>query len=76
VIFYHSEEQRQAALRMIEVVNKSGRWRGPVVTELVPAATFYPAEDYHQDYLQKNRNGYTCHFMRPWSYTENEVGKA
>ena len=76
VIFCHSEEQKQAALQMIEVVNKSGKWRGPVVTEVVPATTFYPAEDYHQDYLQKHRGGYTCHFMRPWSYTEQEVGKA
>ncbi|MBA3471012.1 MAG: bifunctional methionine sulfoxide reductase B/A protein [Herpetosiphonaceae bacterium] len=76
VIFYHSAEQQQAAERMIAIVNQSGRWRGPVVTELVPAATFYPGEEYHQDYLQKHRDGYTCHFMRPWSYTENEVGKA
>ena len=34
------------------------------VTEIVPAAEFYRAEDYHQDYLQKNPNGYTCHYLR------------
>lgn len=70
IIFYHSEAQQQAALKMKDIVNQSGKWRGPVVTEIVPANTFYPAEEYHQDYLQKHRGGYTCHFMRPWTYTE------
>ena len=69
-IFFHTDEQRQAAEQMIAVVDKSGKWRKPVVTEIVPANTFYPAEDYHQDYLVKNRGGYTCHFVRPWNYTE------
>ena len=68
-IFYHDEAQRQAAEKMKELVDKSGRWRGNVVTEIVPAGAFYPAEDYHQDYLQHYPNGYTCHYVRPWSYT-------
>jgi peptide methionine sulfoxide reductase msrA/msrB len=75
-IFYHSEEQRAAAERMKAVVDRSGKWRKPVVTEIVPAGPFYPAEDYHQDYLQKHRGGYTCHFVRPWSYSEQEVGQS
>jgi peptide-methionine (S)-S-oxide reductase len=47
-----------------------------VVTEIVPAGAFYPAEDYHQDYLQQYPNGYTCHYLRPWSYTAEVVDSA
>ena len=39
-------------------------WEAPIVTQLEPLTTFWPAEDYHQDYLQKNIGGYTCHFER------------
>jgi len=42
-------------------VNTSKRWKDPVVTTLEPLGIFYEAEDYHQDYLQKNEGGYTCH---------------
>jgi methionine-S-sulfoxide reductase len=63
-IFYHSEEQKQVAREMIEKVNASKKWPKPIVTEVVPATKFYPAEDYHQDYLQKNPGGYTCHWLR------------
>ncbi len=52
-IFYHSEEQRQIAERVKERVSQSGKWDHPVVTEITPATQFYPAEAYHQDYLQK-----------------------
>ncbi len=45
-------------------VNKSGKWKKPLVTQIVPAGRFYPAEDYHQQYLQKHPGGYTCHFVR------------
>jgi len=54
--------------KMIEIVNKSGRWKNPVVTKLESFLIFYPAENYHQDYLQKNPAGYTCHFVRFGSY--------
>ena len=74
-IFYHDEAQRAAAERMKQIVNQSGRWRGPVVTEIVPAGPFYPAEAYHQDYLQQNPGGYTCHYLRPWSYTLETAGQ-
>lgn len=63
-IFYSNETQREAALKMIERVNKSGAWPRPVVTEVISLKQFYPAEDYHQDYLKKNPEGYTCHFYR------------
>lgn len=65
VIFYRDEAHKNVAERVIAAVNASGRWPGPVVTELVPAATFYPAEAWHQDYLRRVPNGYTCHFIRP-----------
>jgi peptide methionine sulfoxide reductase msrA/msrB len=63
-IFYHSEEQRQVAERVKAEVDHSGKWPAKVVTQIVPASTFYPAEEYHQDYLQKHPNGYTCHYLR------------
>ncbi|HKR66956.1 MAG TPA: bifunctional methionine sulfoxide reductase B/A protein [Thermoanaerobaculia bacterium] len=64
-IFYHNDEQRQIAERVKAKVDKSGAWKRPVVTEIVPAREFWTAEEYHQDYLQKNPNGYTCHYVRP-----------
>jgi peptide methionine sulfoxide reductase msrA/msrB len=63
-IFFHSEEQHKIAERVKAEVDKSGKWRSPVVTQIVPASAFYPAEDYHQDYLQKHPDGYTCHYLR------------
>ena len=63
-IFYHNDEQRQIAERVKGEVDRSGKWPAKVVTQIVPASTFYPAEDYHQDYLQKHPDGYTCHYLR------------
>jgi peptide methionine sulfoxide reductase msrA/msrB len=63
-IFYTSEEQRRIAEEVKERVNRSGKWKAPVVTQIVPAGEFYRAEDYHQDYLVEHPNGYTCHFLR------------
>lgn len=67
-IFYQTEEERQEAQSFIDLVNKSGRWEKSVVTSLEPFTVFYPAESYHQDYLQKNPEGYTCHLIRFGSY--------
>ncbi|MFC4810256.1 peptide-methionine (S)-S-oxide reductase MsrA [Paenibacillus sp. GCM10023250] len=53
-IFYHSEEQRAAAERSKQELQASGRFDKPIVTEIVPASDFYPAEEYHQDYHRKN----------------------
>jgi len=63
-IFYQDERQRAIAERVREEVDRSGKWDNPVVTQIVPAGPFYPAEDYHQDYLVHNPNGYTCHYLR------------
>jgi len=64
-IFYADEAQKSAAEAMIRRVDASGAWRAPAVTTLEALKTFWPAEEYHQDYLQKNPNGYTCHYLRP-----------
>jgi peptide methionine sulfoxide reductase msrA/msrB len=63
-IFYHNDTQRKIAEQVIANVNASGKWKRPVVTELVEAGPWSKAEDYHQDYLQKHPDGYTCHFLR------------
>jgi peptide-methionine (S)-S-oxide reductase len=59
-IFYHSPEQKAAAEASKEALGKSGRYNRPIVTQIVPATTFYQAEDYHQQYLEK-RGLATCH---------------
>jgi peptide-methionine (S)-S-oxide reductase len=63
-IFYQTAEEKEEAEMMIEKVNASGRWKSKVVTTLEPFTNFYQAEGYHQDYLQKNKAGYTCHYVR------------
>jgi peptide methionine sulfoxide reductase msrA/msrB len=63
-IFYHSEEQRKMAQKVKDEINASGQWSKPIVTEITEAQKFYPAEDSHQDYLQKNPDGYHCHYLR------------
>jgi peptide-methionine (S)-S-oxide reductase len=69
-IFFQNEEEKSTALEMIEIVNASERWSDPVVTSLEPFTTFYPAEEYHQDYLQKHPGGYTCHAIYFDSYLQ------
>jgi methionine-S-sulfoxide reductase len=63
-IFYQSDEQKQTAERVKERVNKSGKFKKPVVTEITKATEFFSAEDYHQKYLVKNPGGYNCHILR------------
>ena len=63
-IFYTSDAQRKTAEEVKRKVDASGKWSRPIVTEITKAADFWPAEGYHQDYLQKNPGGYTCHFLR------------
>lgn len=63
-IFFHTFEQEQTAHKVIAEVSRSGLWKNPIVTEVLGAKPFYAAEDYHQDYLEKNPGGYTCHFLR------------
>ncbi len=64
-IFYLMESQKTTAEKIIKEIDDSKKWPGPVVTEVAPASDFWSAEDYHQDYLQKNPGGYTCHYIRP-----------
>jgi peptide methionine sulfoxide reductase msrA/msrB len=63
-IFVTSPEQREIAERVKKRVDASGKWKRPIVTDIVEAGPFTLAEDYHQKYLQKNPGGYTCHFLR------------
>lgn len=69
-IFYGNEQEKKEAGNFIEIVNESKRWGSPVVTTLERLERFYPAEDYHQDYLQKNPSGYTCHAIYFDSFIE------
>ena len=64
-IFYTSNEQRLIAEDTIADVEASGLWPGKVVTEVAPAGDFWEAEPEHQDYLLRNPDGYSCHFVRP-----------
>jgi peptide-methionine (S)-S-oxide reductase len=59
-IFYHSDEQRAAAEASKAAQDRSGRFKRPVVTQIVPAQTFWRAEEYHQKYLQKHGRA-SCH---------------
>lgn len=58
-IFYLDDKQKQEAVDKIMELKKSNAFKNPIVTEVVAAKTFYPAEDYHQDYLKK-RNQPSC----------------
>jgi peptide-methionine (S)-S-oxide reductase len=59
-VFYHTPEQRDAAVKVREELDKSGKFGRPIVTEITPAGEFYVAEDYHQEYLAK-RGLASCH---------------
>ena len=64
-IFYLDESQKRMAEQTVADVDASGLWPGKAVTEIAPAGPFWEAEPEHQDYLERNPNGYTCHFIRP-----------
>jgi peptide-methionine (S)-S-oxide reductase len=68
IIFYKDEKEKLEANEMISIVNKSRRWKNPVVTTVEPFVNFTIAEEYHQDYLIKNPGGYTCHVRHYGSY--------
>jgi peptide methionine sulfoxide reductase msrA/msrB len=57
-IFYHDEDQRKAAEESKAALERSGRFKKPVATQILPASAFYPAEEYHQDYHKKNPERY------------------
>ena len=54
VIFYHSQAQKEVAEQVIAEITESGIWSNPIVTELAPASDFFVAEDYHQEYFERN----------------------
>jgi peptide-methionine (S)-S-oxide reductase len=60
VVFFHSPEQEREARDVIAELEREQVWSDPIVTELVPFSVFYPAEDYHQDYFNKNPNQPYC----------------
>jgi peptide-methionine (S)-S-oxide reductase len=62
-IFYHSPEQEATAERVIADIGRAGLYRDPIVTEVVPAASFYAAERYHQDYFARNPNQPYCQYV-------------
>ena len=64
-IFVSSDEQAAVAGQVIDDITRAGKWPAAIRTEVVRAQPFYAAEDYHQDYLEKNPGGYTCHWVRP-----------
>jgi peptide methionine sulfoxide reductase msrA/msrB len=64
-IFYEDDQQKATAEQVKARVQASGKWKGTITTEIAKASTWYKAEEYHQDYLEKHPGGYTCHFLRP-----------
>lgn len=64
-IFFLDAEQEQTAHQVMEALDKAGIYAAPIQTEVVPFSVFYEAEAFHQDYLERNPGGYTCHWVRP-----------
>jgi peptide-methionine (S)-S-oxide reductase len=62
-IFYHTEEQKEAAEKSKDLADESGEWSSPIVTEIVPFTCFYEAEGYHQDYFHLNPNQSYCRLV-------------
>lgn len=62
-IFYHSDAQREEAERLKKELNAAGAWDSPIVTEITEAGTFYPAENYHQNYYNQNSDAAYCQFV-------------
>lgn len=63
VIFYHDEDQKQTAEQVKKELDKSGAWDKPIVTEITEFDKFYAAEEYHQDYFEKNPTEGYCQFV-------------
>ena len=62
-IFYHNDEQKQIALVSKETIEKAGAYKKPVVTEITPFTNFYPAEDNHKEYYDRNHSQPYCMYV-------------
>lgn len=62
-IYYNNDEQKQIALASKQALDKSGSYKKPAVTEILPFTNFYPAENYHDDYYDRNRSQPYCMFV-------------
>jgi peptide-methionine (S)-S-oxide reductase len=62
-IFYHSTEQKAVAEQVIQEIESAGIWDGPIVTEVAPFSAFYVAEDYHQEYFERNPEQLYCRMI-------------
>lgn len=67
-IFTHNAAQAKTAHELMARIEKSGAWKKPLSTEVVPAGAFFPAEAYHQKYLLKNPGGYDNHYLRKLNF--------
>jgi peptide-methionine (S)-S-oxide reductase len=66
VVFFHSPQQKALAEKYKKKLDDAGVFDNPIVTEIAPYATFYPAEDYHQNYFELNGNApYCSHIIAP-----------
>jgi methionine-S-sulfoxide reductase len=74
-IFYHGDAQKKEAMKFKEKVERSGAWKAPIVTEVAEAKKFWPAEDYHQDYLVKHPGGYDNHYVRNLDFDAKDSSK-
>lgn len=63
VIFYHDEKQKEEAEESKKEVEKEGLWEDSIVTQIVPYTNFYPAENYHKDFFEKNTDAPYCQFV-------------
>ena len=63
-IFIQDDYEKETAMEIMSIVDESNKWHGKAVTTLEPFVKFWPAEPEHQDYLERNPNGYTCHSER------------
>lgn len=63
VIFWHTPEQQRTAEGLIQELERAGTWPAPVVTQILPAETFFPAEDYHQGYFETNASQPYCQYV-------------
>lgn len=76
-IFYHGAQQKKEAEAFMHKVEASGAWKGKITTEISEAKEFYPAEEEHQHYLQKNPGGYDNHYLRKISFdTKKKEGSS